>query len=293
MAARRSHGRRGLSRSGDGSAAGTPPWRCPTCRLPLSEDGAGAWCDAGHRIDRAREGYLHLLPGGRLRGRAPGDTADMLAARRALFDAGHYRPVQDAVAAAVASAGPQVALDAGCGEGTYLAAIDAPVRLGIDVAKPGVRMAARRWPGCRFAIASSFQLPLDDGSIDALVSVFAPRAFAEFARVLRPGGVAVLASPGPDHLAGVTALIYGESRPHEQRPHTAEDPEVPTAPVQRVRVRYELALRTAADVEHLVRMTPYWWKATPAQRADLTRRDRLDTTVDVLVTVHDLGRPPG
>jgi 23S rRNA (guanine745-N1)-methyltransferase len=138
-------------------------------------------------------------------------------------------------------------------------------------------------------VASSFQLPVDDATVDAVVSVFAPRAFAEFRRVLRPGGVAVLASPGPDHLRGVVELIYGEPRPHEQRPHTADDPELPSAPVARTRVRYELALTEPGAVADLVRMTPYWWKATPAQQADLTARPRLDTIVDVVVTTHALG----
>lgn len=266
-----------------------PPWRCPTCRLPLHEDTGGAWCDAGHRVDRAREGHLHLLPAGRLKGRAPGDTPEMLAARRSLFDAGHYGPVQRAVADAVAAHRPAVVLDAGCGEGTYLATIDAPARLGIDIAKAGVRLAARRWRDCRWAVASSFQLPVDDATVDAVVSVFAPRAFAEFRRVLRPGGVAVLASPGPDHLQGLVELIYGEPRRHEQRPHTADDPELPSAPDERVRVRYDLALTTPAAVADLVRMTPYWWKATPTQQAELSTRPGLTTVVDVVVTTHRLG----
>lgn len=263
-----------------------PAWRCPTCRLPLREDDGGAWCEAGHRIDRAREGYLHLLPAGRLKGRTPGDTPEMLAARRALFDAGRYAPVQRAVAEAVGATQPEVVLDAGCGEGTYLAAIDAPARLGIDIAKAGVRLAARRWPECRWAVASSFQLPIDDATVDVVVSVFAPRAFAEFRRVLRPGGLAVLASPGPDHLRGLVELIYGAPRPHEQRPHTAEDPELPSSPVHRRRVRYDLALEASTDVTNLVRMTPYWWKATPEQQAELTARPSLDTVVDVVVTTH-------
>lgn len=213
----------------------------------------------------------------------------MLAARRAVFEAGHYRPVQQAVADAVASVSPEVVLDAGCGEGTYLAAVDAPARLGIDIAKAGIRLAARRYPDCRFAVASSFHLPVDDGSIDVVMSVFAPRAFAEFRRVLRPGGLAVLASPGPDHFAGVTELIYGARRPHEQRPHTAEDPELPNAPDERVRVRYDLVLTSPAGVHDLVLMTPYWWKATPDQQAAIATTASLTTTVDIVVTTHRLG----
>lgn len=213
----------------------------------------------------------------------------MLAARRAVFDADHYRPVQDAVAVAVASAAPEVVLDAGCGEGTYLAAVDAPARLGIDIAKAGIRLAARRYPDCRFAVASSFHLPVDDGTVDVVMSVFAPRAFAEFGRVLRPGGLAVLASPGPDHFAGVTELIYGSRRAHEQRPHTADDPELPNAPDERVRVRYDLALTSAADVHDLVLMTPYWWKATAEQQAAIAATASLITTIDIVVTTHRLG----
>ena len=195
--------------------------------------------------------------------------------------------MQAAVAAAVGGA-RLVVLDAGCGEGTYLGAVDAPVRLGIDVAKAGIRLAARRFPTCRFAVASSFRLPLDDASVDAVVSVFAPRAFDEFRRVLRPGGIAVLASPGSDHLRGLVDEIYEHVRPHEQRPHTADDPELPSAPDSRVRVRYELALGSATDIANLARMTPYWWKATPAQQRALVERDALDTIVDVMVTVHAL-----
>lgn len=213
----------------------------------------------------------------------------MLAARRSVFDAGHYRPVQDAVGAAVASAAPGVVLDAGCGEGTYLAAVDAPSRLGIDIAKAGIRLAARRYPDCRFAVASSFHLPVDDGTVDVVMSVFAPRAFAEFGRVLRPGGLAVLASPGPDHFAGVTELIYGSRRAHEQRPHTADDPELPNAPDERVRVRYDLALTSAAAVHDLVLMTPYWWKATAEQQAAIAATASLTTTIDIVVTTHRLG----
>ncbi len=266
-----------------------PPWRCPACGLPLHEDASGAWCDAGHRVDRAREGYLHLLPAGRLKGRVAGDAPEMLAARRAVFDAGHYRPVHEAVAAAVHDRRPRAVLDAGCGEGTYLDAVDAPARLGIDIAKAGIRLAARRYPDCRFAVASSFHFPLADATVDTVMSVFAPRAFAEFTRVLRPGGVAVLASPGPEHFAGITELIYGTPRRHEQRPHTADDPELPNAPVQRAEVRYDLTLTSPAAMRDLVLMTPYWWKATAEQQAALAGTASVTTTIDIVVTVHELG----
>ena len=39
-----------------------------------------------------------------------------------------------------------------------------------------------------------------EAAIDLALSVFAPKNFAEAARVLRPGGILAVAYPGPDHL---------------------------------------------------------------------------------------------
>ncbi len=202
----------------------------------------------------------------------------MIRARRALFDGGHYAPVIAAVAAACA--GRRRVLDAGCGEGSYLAAIDAPVRAGIDVSKAGIRLAARRHRDIDFAVASSYRLPVGNAEFDAVLSVFAPLVWAEFARVLRPGGVVVTASPGPDHLAGLRRLLYRAARPHDAAAIT-QPPGTGWATTTQ-RVRFDLSL-DAADARNLLQMTPYWWSATPAQQASV---GELTTAVDILVTIH-------
>jgi 23S rRNA (guanine745-N1)-methyltransferase len=241
---------------------------CPHCTKPLAETASGATCSDGHQFDRAREGYLNLLPAGRLKGRVSGDSDEMIRARRAFFDAGHYQPIATVVADAVGSAAS--VLDAGCGEGQYLAAVGAGVRIGIDVSK---RLAARRDTEARFAVASSFRLPFADEQFDAVVSVFAPRPFPEFGRVLRADGVVVVASPGPDHLRGLTDLIYATPEAHEQRPHTDGE---------RQRVTYDLTLGPV-DLVHLLQMTPYWWKATAEQQAAVSAVASAVIRVDVVV----------
>jgi 23S rRNA (guanine745-N1)-methyltransferase len=253
-------------------------FRCPHCSGAMVPDGGGASCGLGHRFDRSGEGYLHLLPAGRKKGAAAGDSAEMIRARRELFDRGHYTPIMDAVAAACA--GSERVLDAGCGEGGYLAAVASPVRFGIDVSKPAIKLAARRYRDIEFAVASSYRLPFEDDLFDAVVSVFAPRPFGEFARVLRAGGVIVTASPGPEHLAGLRQFLYRDARPHDERPHVAEDGE--HAPISRERVRFELAL-AGDEARWLLQMTPYWWSATVEQQASVSD---LTTTVDVFVAVH-------
>ena len=44
-------------------------------------------CASGHGFDVARQGYVNLLSG---KASVDGDSADMVAARAAVLDAGHY-----------------------------------------------------------------------------------------------------------------------------------------------------------------------------------------------------------
>jgi 23S rRNA (guanine745-N1)-methyltransferase len=232
-------------------------------------------------FDRAREGYVNLLVGGRLPGGPSGDDDTMVRARRAVFDAGCYDPIIDAVAATVKEGSPSAVLDAGCGEGTYLARacdVSGARGWGIDISKVAVRLAARRYPACSFAVASSYRLPFDDSSFDAVIDVFSPRPFDELLRVLRPGGVAVVVTPGPDHLAALKAMIYDTPRPH----HDDED----TPPAESsVAVRFTVDLTEPMLRRHLLEMTPYWWSTTDDRRARV-RSTLASVEADMLLTTY-------
>jgi 23S rRNA (guanine745-N1)-methyltransferase len=222
---------------------------------------------------------VNLLVGGRLPGGASGDSDDMVRARREVFDAGCYEPIIAAVAAAVERLGARTVLDAGCGEGTYLArACGADAEgCGIDISKAAVRRAARRHGQQRWAVASSYRLPFADGSFDALLSVFSPRPYSEFSRVLAPGGAAVVVTPGPEHLRGLAEMLYAEARPHEL------DADAP--PFESVeRVRFTVDLEQAVLRRALVEMTPYWWSATP-ERRERVERDLRSVEADMVLAV--------
>lgn len=94
-------------------------------------------------------------------------------------------------------------LDVGCGPGRVVGLLHErglPV-IGIDVS-PGMIEAARRdHPGLDFRVGSMTRLDLPDGSLTGIVSWWSiihlprdvvPQAFAEFYRVLAPGGVLAL-----------------------------------------------------------------------------------------------------
>jgi SAM-dependent methyltransferase len=93
--------------------------------------------------------------------------------------------------------------DVGCGPG-YVTAHLASLGLdafGIDLSPGMVEVARRTYPGLRFEIGSMLGLDLADGSVAGLVSYYSivnlprselPAVFAEFARVLVPGGVLLM-----------------------------------------------------------------------------------------------------
>ena len=259
---------------------------CPHCGDALERTDSGAACAAGHSFDRAREGYLNLLPGGRLpASTVAGDTADALAARRRFLSTGAYAPVADAVASALGDVDGAL-LDIGCGEGWYLARMVAPSRFGIDISKKAVQMAARSLPDADFAVASSRRMPVLDGSCAAVMSVFAPHPFDEIARVLRPGGTWVTATPGPMHLHEMRPAHLPGSSAEERFARRAEPPE---GAGDAVRVTFTLAL-TAQSAADLHGMTPLQWQSgSTASAVD-------SVTVDVWVargTRDSIDRPAG
>lgn len=240
---------------------------CPICELPLGREESAYRCAAGHSFDVAREGYVNLL-----RRPYPGDTKEMLRARRAFLDAGHYRPLAEAVASRVvahlAAARPDAAtlLDAGCGEGYYTAAVCGALRqrlpglradcYGLDVAKEAVRLAARRAPGATFVVGNvNDRLPFADASLAVVLDVFAPRNPAEFGRVLAPGGLLLVVIPGPGHLAEPRAALgLLEIEPDKER-HVAT--QLASAFVLADREALELPLRlSGVDLANLVAMSP-------------------------------------
>ena len=176
---------------------------CPLCHSPLAFTSRSWCCENRHQFDQAKEGYVNLLPVQHKRSREPGDSAEMMQARREFLEAGYYQPLRDRVVSLLAPALSQPEckiLDIGCGEGYYTAALadaagEAGQVYGLDVARMAIRLAAKRYPAVRFCVASSQRLPFADHALDAVVRIYAPCNEAELARVLKPGGLVLTVTP--------------------------------------------------------------------------------------------------
>ncbi|MBE6595273.1 MAG: methyltransferase domain-containing protein [Ruminococcaceae bacterium] len=265
-------------------------WRnrlvCPVCgsALVLTERSFACTGPRRHCFDMAAEGYVNLAPPKAAGG---GDDAGLIAARTAFLEAGYYRPFADRVAALMRQHCPGgVLVDAGCGEGYYtnhLAGGGARV-FGFDLSKRGVRhgakRAAREELPALYAVASVFTLPLADASVDGIVSLFAPVAEVEFLRVLKPGGVLLMAGAGAEHLLSLKRVLYDTPRPNEARgdlPRMMRQLHAET-------LRFEMELPRSA-AQDLFAMTPYAYRTAAEGRQRLAAVEHLtcEAEMDIFV----------
>lgn len=184
------------------------------CHEPLAR-GAARWtCACGHSFDVAKSGYCNLLQPNERRSRKPGDSAEAVRARRRLLDRGIGGAFTRSLVELMADLdAPGPFLDAGCGEGSHLSPLcDAlgAEGIGIDISTPAIDLAARRDRHRTWVVANvDRHVPVADRSIGTVLSVTARINRAEFARVLRPGGLMVVVVPGADDLAELRERVLG------------------------------------------------------------------------------------
>jgi len=246
-------------------------------------------CAAGHSFDIAREGYIHLLPVQKKRSREPGDSKAMIAARRRFLNSGSYQPIAAAVNQAVLADLPDngslSCLDAGCGEGYYLRELAAALPaehvlavLGMDISKWAVISAAKQQQEPCWVVGSNANLPVQSGSLDLILCMFGFPVYAEFARVLKPGGVLLQLDAGPDHLRELRAIIYPSLKP--ERPANINPPSG-FSNLGTDSVSYSSHLRTAEQIADLLMMTPHLYRASAEGRAKAALLNELSVTVNV------------
>lgn len=234
---------------------------CPKCKNILSVDAHTYKCPNGHCFDIARQGYINLLSGST--GGVHGDDDIMLTSRRRFLEAGFYGLFADKLCGLVKSHiadDADAILDCGCGEGYYTGKLravlpDNPVAA-YDVSKKAVAMAASKYKGIEFAVASSRNLPVKDNFVKILTNTFSPMEHAEFKRVLKDDGILIYAVPSARHLWGLKQAIYDV--PYENKVQDAfyDGFEV----IDRVSVKDEITLDSSLLFD-LFTMTPYYYRS--------------------------------
>jgi 23S rRNA (guanine745-N1)-methyltransferase len=203
---------------------------------------------------------VSLLSGDARQGSA--DTAPMVAAREAFLAAGHFEPLAERLAREaerVAPAGGCV-VDLGAGTGWYLARVleRLPGRAGLalDLSKNALQRAARAHPRIGAVACDAWRgLPVRSSVAAVVLCVFAPRDGAEIARVLRPGGALVLATPTGRHLGELVSALGLLTVDERKRERIAAELGARLELERRDERDWPLAL-ARADVANLVEMGP-------------------------------------
>ncbi len=264
--------------------------RCPICGafLRISENGLSLLCGGAkpHCFDGGGGGYVPLAP----RHSGGGDSKEAVRYRTAFLSAGYYRPAAEALCGLVKQYVPAngTVIDAGCGEGYYsnLVADNGCLVAGFDLSKFAVDAAAKAAKRTRgdklsqtlYAVGSVFELPVKDGSSDAVINVFAPCAPEEYARVLKEKGILIVAGAGEDHLLGMKKVIYDDPYLNEGRRDLPEEGKCFRL-LDKQAVTFDITLTDPTHMEALFSMTPYYWRTSPADHEKLTACAELTTPV--------------
>ncbi|MCV7174319.1 class I SAM-dependent methyltransferase [Mycolicibacterium sphagni] len=132
-----------------------------------------------------------------------------------------YRPAQDEVIDELRAHGARRIADIACGTGILAARIAEELEpdeiYGVDMSDGMLRQAKARSPQVDWRKGPAEHLPFDDETLDAVVSTSAfhffdqPKAMSDFYRVLRPGGLAAVATISPPQLPLLSRLTNSPS----------------------------------------------------------------------------------
>ena len=259
---------------------------CPVCCAPMERSERLWRCPAGHSFDIARQGYVNLLPADHKHSRSPGDSPMALQARRRFLDGGFYAPLAERLGALLADVGAGTVLDIGCGEGYYLRQLGRMLpqarRVGVDISKDAVRLAAGRDKDALWLCASASALPIASGSCRAAMGVFAYLFPGQCARVLEPGGRLIEVTAGPEHLLALREVIYPSVRRREKPPRAYEGFVLEGSE----RLQIPLVLQGREQIADLLAMTPHFWRISQQGAARAAALDRLEDMAQMQIHIY-------
>jgi len=279
---------------------------CPLCKKPLAcaTESKSFLCEHNHTFDIAKQGYVNLLPVQQKRSKQPGDSKEMVLARKHFLELGYYQPLADALCQQTLESMPNsdlpaIVLDAGCGEGYYTKQLHQQLHIqsphvntyAFDISKAAITEAAKRSPDINWFVSTVKDIPLAPHSVDVLISVFSPLQAAHFQQLLTPNGTLITLSAGSNHLQQLKELIYTDVSTY--------DPDKIIKQLQtnfqlekRQAIQKTLSLTEPGHIDALLSMTPHFWKASPDTKARLKALKHLELDVDVqLMTFKPLETP--
>lgn len=260
---------------------------CPNCGNSLFQVDNTLRCSRNHSFDISKGGYVNLFPPNQKHSQQPGDTKEMVLARRRFLESGKYNCFASGLSQIVFELLDGKSrcnfLDIGCGEGYYTNYIGehlfsegkAVDIFAFDISKWAIKLASKKYNQLSFAVASAFHMPVKDSSVDLAINIFSPLVPEEVFRCLNENGFFVYAVPGKRHLFGLKEILYDKPYENERKDTEYLGLEF----VRRVEIENRIFLTSQEDIFNLFAMTPYYWKTPKDGVEKLKNTNQLETEI--------------
>ncbi len=264
-------------------------YKCPVCDETLELLQRSWRCVNNHHFDIAREGYVNLLLAHQKKSKQAGDNKMMIQSRRQFLNHHYYDTLPEKLSTLLKvyfSTDTFSLLDIGCGEGYYSDFIqkNLPECLmwGVDISKPAIIAAAKRYPNISFSVASSYRLPVNDQAVDVVTKIYAPAESNEIFRVLKPNGLYISVTPGKSHLFGLKKLIYDTPKEHDE----AESVPVGFERLDQAVLCDTIEIDNNQDIANLLAMTPYFWQLSESRHQEIAALTALNTEISFIINIY-------
>lgn len=260
---------------------------CPVCSKLLQKKEKAFVCSNGHSFDIAKEGYLNLLLSNKKNSALPGDNKEMVNARDMFLNEGYYsKLVDELISLSIKHKNcSSLILDAGSGTGYYSIQVKKNRNLddqliGVDISKFAAQKAAKKDKESQFVVASCFDLPIENKSVDILLNIFSPKAGEEFLRVLKDDGILIEVMAGEEHMLQLKQAIYKDVRLNEVEFKYDGFNLIDTS-----HIKYDIHLDSNEKIHSHIAMTPYYYKSQQEDLKKLDKINEIDVTIDFYIAV--------
>lgn len=255
---------------------------CPICHQKLKKSGKSLFCANNHCYDISKNNYVNLLLCNKKKSNFPGDNKTMISARNDFLKKGYFDKLRKTVEKVVSDEKPTLILDAGCGTGYYSHNLQETYDvIAIDISKESVHLTAKNNNKSLPVVASIYELPLKNCSIDLILNIFAPKPKEEFKRVLKDNGVIVEVVPGKDHLKELKELMFGNRTEFNKEKFAFSDFKIKSSQ----KLKYSVNILENEDIINSIRMTPYFYTGGRGKEDLLNQIKGINVTFDFIINV--------
>lgn len=276
-------------------------FRCPLCTSPMRlVDLKSLICTNHHCFDLAKKGYVNFST-------RPLQTKydrQMFSSRRVIQEKGLFSLLDTKISEIILDQiihnkimpfrKTAVILDAGCGEGSHLPAVLEKlaqssrmdfIGVGLDISKEGILMAASKYKHCLWCVGDLARSPFTGQQFDFILNILTPANYADFKRILAPGGTVIKVIPNQDYLRELRNIFYDQT---SKQTYSSNDIlqlfKSKFKTVTKKRLKYSAALNRTW-IEPLVHMTPLSWGITEERRQQVLQMNLKEITVDLTILV--------